>query len=170
MTIFELKLFKLMKKIISVLCFSIFLSKICSAQQFSKAVTKESFTEWNFGVAFIESVAPFPGASFLWGKTHTYENNLIFEYEGGFAFPTLVTGKVGIGKKFENTKAVIGIRPFPFNIYGQMSIAEKENGYWIASIEYNPLNPKIRTSVAVINFGDRRNFELKKKKSIPPSL
>jgi hypothetical protein len=51
-----------------------------------------------------------------------------------------------------------------------MSIAEKENGYWIASIEYNPLNPKIRTSVAVINFGYRRNFELKKKKSIPPSL
>lgn len=29
------------------------------------------------------------------------------------------------------------------------SSAEKENGYWIASVEYNPLNPKIRTSVAV---------------------
>ena len=92
--------------------------------------SENSFIEWNFGIAFIaEENFPFPGTSVLWGESYTNENNLIFEFEVGFALPTLVTGKLGIGKKFNNTKVVVGIRPFPFNIYGQASFFGDENGY-----------------------------------------
>mgnify|MGYP000942015114 CR=1 FL=1 len=96
-------------------------------------------------------------------KKYRNENNLIFEYEVGFAFPTLVTGKLGIGKKFNNTKVVVGIRPFPFNVYGQSSFANRENGYWITSIEFNPINSRNRISNSILNFGYRWDLGSKKK-------
>jgi hypothetical protein len=58
-----------------------------------------------------------------------------------------------VGKKFNNTKVIVGIRPWPFNIYGQSSFGEKEIGYWITSIEYNPNNSTDRLSKAILNFG-----------------
>ena len=152
-----------MKKLILFFCFSVFFIASNYAQELSKGVSKDSFIEWNFGVAFLEGEnILFPGASVLWGKTYINEKDLIFEYEAGFALPTLVTAKLGIGKKFNNTKGVVGIRPFPFNVYGQTSFAKSENRYWIASIEYNPMNSKDRFSNALLNIGyrwylDRKN-------------
>ena len=151
-----------MKKLILFSCFSVFFIASNYAQEFSKGVSKDSFIEWNFGVAFLEGEnIPFPGASVLWGKTYINEKDLIFEYEAGLAFPTLVTAKLGIGKKFNNTKVVVGIRPFPFNVYGQTSFAKSENRYWIASIEYNPMNSKDRFSNALLNFGYRWHLDRK---------
>ena len=152
-----------MKKLILFFCFSVFFIASNYAQELSKGVSKDSFIEWNFGVAFLEGEnILFPGASVLWGKTYINEKDLIFEYEAGFALPTLVTAKLGIGKKFNNTKVVVGIRPFPFNVYGQTSFAKSENRYWIASIEYNPMNSRDRFSNALLNIGyrwylDRKN-------------
>ena len=130
-----------------------------SAQEQTHVVSKNSFVEANLGVAFLEGEGfPFPGASVLWGQTYISKSNLIFEYEAGFAFPTLVTAKLGVGKKFNNTKVIVGIRPWPFNIYGQSSFGEKEIGYWITSIEYNPNNSTDRLSKAILNFGYRWNL------------
>ena len=131
-----------------------------SAQEQTNVVSKNSFIETNFGVAFLngEGGIPFPGASVLWGQTYINKNNLIFEYEAGFAFPTLVTAKLGVGRKFNNTKFIVGIRPWPFNIYGQFSFGEKKIGYWITSIEYNPINSTERLSKAILNFGYRWNL------------
>ncbi len=152
-----------MKKLILCFSFSLFFITSNYGQEFSKEGSKNTFLEWNFGVALIEEENfPFPGASFLWGKTYINEKDLIFEYQVGFAFPTLVTGKLGIGKKFNDTKVVVGIRPFPFNVYGQSSFAKSENGYWIASIEYNPMNSRDRFSNALLNFGYRWYLDLKK--------
>ena len=158
-----------MKKSLPIFIFVLLFSLSIKAQESttfsdtdnSTGITKTSFFEWNFGVAFIsyDSLIPFPGASALWGTTFINKENLIFEYEVGFAFPTLVTGKLGIGKKFNNTKVVVGIRPFPFNIYGQSSFFVDENGYWIVSLEYNPMNPSDSFSRGILNFGYRWNLD-----------
>lgn len=154
-----------MKKLILFLCFSPLLTAKSIAQQHNENSLKFSFTESNFGIAFLKGESfPFPGVSFLWGDTHINKKNFIFEYEAGFAFPTLVTAKVGIGKKFDNTQVIIGVRPFPFNLYGQFSFAKSENGYWIASMEFNPICSEHRLSNGILNFGYRRNLVLKKGK------
>ena len=161
-----------MKKSLPIFIFVLLFSLSIKAQESttfsntdpSTGITKTSFFEWNFGVAFLsyDSLIPFPGGSALWGTTFINKENLIFEYEVGFAFPTLVTGKLGIGKKFNDTRVVVGIRPFPFNVYGQSSFAKSESGYWIASIEYNPMNSRDRFSNALLNFGYRWYLDLKK--------
>jgi hypothetical protein len=124
--------------------------------------SKNSFVEWNFGVAYIaEDDFIFPGTSYLWGQTYINENNLIFEFEAGLALPSIVTGKLGIGKKFNNTKVIVGVRPFPFNLYLQSSFTNGKKGYWVASIEFNPLNSNTSLSFgsrAILNFGYRWNI------------
>ena len=148
-----------MKKTLLVTVLLFFFMNSSSAQETSKWTSENSFIEWNFGVALISDVNfPFPGTSVLWGKTLINENNFIFEYEGGFAFPTLVTGKIGIGKKFNTTNLTFGVRPWPFHLYTQATFAPMENGYWITSVEVNPLNknsPISFGSVAMITFGYR---------------
>jgi len=120
------------------------------------------FVELNMGVALASLVLendrsnfPFPGFSFLWGKTINYDNNIILEYEGGISLPSIVTGKVGIGKKYNNSTFVAGIRPFPANFYIQTSFAHKEKGYWILSLEYNPFE-----SDNLIAFGSKSLFTI----------
>ena len=130
----------------------------------STGITKTSFFEWNFGVAFLsyDSLIPFPGGSALWGTTFINKENLIFEYEVGFAFPTLVTGKIGVGKRFNNTSVVIGVRPWPTTVYLQTSFSTTKEKSWIASIEGNPLGDNF--TVGNINVGYRWNITLKKVK------
>ena len=124
----------------------------------STGITKTSFFEWNFGVAFLsyDSLIPFPGGSALWGTTFINKENLIFEYEVGFAFPTLVTGKIGVGKRFNNTSVVIGVRPWPTTVYLQTSFSTTKEKSWIASIEGSPLGEDI--IIGNINVGYRWNI------------
>ena len=162
-----------MKKIIlfSLFCF-LFFTPISKAQEsthfshfFGGGITKTSFFEWNFGIAFVtlgsEDYLPFPGSSALWGTTFINQENLIFEYEVGFAFPLLVTGKIGIGKRFNNTNFVVGVRPWPFNLYAQTSFSTNKNRSWIASIEGNPLDSDDRISAGNFNVGYRWNITSK---------
>ncbi len=120
--------------------------------------TSSRFLDLNFGLAFTDLLIDddnssfiFPGVSFLWGNTITYANNTVLEFEAGFAFPSIVTGKIGIGKKFENSTIIAGVRPFPLNIYVQSSFAHSDRGYWTVSFEHNPL----RDSDNLISFGSR---------------
>ena len=131
----------------------------------STGITKTSFFEWNFGIALVsfdtDAYIPFPGASALWGTTFINQENLIFEYEVGFAFPTLVTGKIGVGKRFNNTNVVVGVRPWPTTVYLQTSFSTTKEKSWIASIEGNPID---FGSIGNINVGYRWNITLKKVK------
>ena len=151
-----------MKKLLLIFLLSFFFFGNSEAQEISTEKSKNSFVEWNFGVAYIvEDNFVFPGTSVLWGRTYINENNLILEYEAGFALPSLVTGKLGIGKKFNNTKVIVGVRPFPFNLYLQSSFTKGKKGYWITSIEFNPLNSDSSLSFgskAILNFGYRWNI------------
>lgn len=155
-----------MKKIISISLLTFLFFSNSKAQETATEKSKHSFIELNFGLALItyEEIGAFPGTSVLWGKTYINENNLVFEYEAGFALPGLVTGKVGIGKKFDNTKVIVGVRPYPFNLFLQSSFATGKKGYWITSIELNPLDSDKSISVyskAILNFGYRWNLSKK---------
>ena len=154
-----------MKKLLFVLLFLFFFMNTSSAQEPSKWTSENSFIEWNIGIAFIEDFSiPFPGTSVLWGKTFINKNDFIFEYEAGLAFPSLVTAKIGIGKQYNNTKITFGIRPLPFHLYTQASFSVGENGYWITSLEVNPLGTKSEISfgsLAILNFGYRWNLDRK---------
>ena len=144
----------------------LFIFQTSNAQKSTSISSENSFIEWNVGIAFIaDENFPFPGTSVLWGKTHVNENDIIFEYQAGFAFPSLITGKIGVGKMFGSTKVIAGIRPFPFNVFLQSSFAVRKNGYWIASAELNPLNAKNNISFeskAIVNVGYRWSLNVKK--------
>ena len=138
------------------------LSLLLSGNSDAQGKSRNSFIEWNFGIAYINdnywAQGFLPGTSVLWGRTHINDNNFIFEYEAGFALPSIVTGKLGIGKKFNNTKVIVGVRPFPFNLYLQSSFMGGRKGYPIVSIEYNPLDDSPLSffgSTAILNFGYR---------------
>lgn len=150
-----------MKKLLLISFLLCFYGKI-ESQETSVGKVRSSFVEWNFGVAYMsDEDFIFPGTSVLWGRTYINENNVIFEYEAGLALPTIVTGKLGIGKKFNNTKVLMGVRPFPFHLFIQSSFTNGKKGYWIASIEFNPLNseaPLSFQSRAILNFGYRWNI------------
>jgi hypothetical protein len=156
----------IMKKLVLISLLSFFFFTNIEAQEIATGKSKHSFVEWNFGLAYItgsgiaQDIDLSPGTSVLWGKTYINENNFIFEYEAGFALPGIVTGKVGMGKKFDNTKVIVGVRPYPFNLFLQSSFATGKKGYWITSIELNPLDTDKSISVyskAILNFGYRWN-------------
>jgi hypothetical protein len=145
--------------------FCLFFLHVVNAQESAKRVgesnivlkgfQKESFKEWNFGVAIMKgSNFPFPGGSYLWGATFINEKDFIIEYQYGFALPTLLTGKLGIGKRFKKTEVVVGVRPLPFNVYGQTSFVKGKEGDWIVSFEFNPMS-NVGLSKAIFNVGYR---------------
>ncbi|MDT0621453.1 hypothetical protein [Croceitalea vernalis] len=157
-----------MKKLILIALFILTLINESKGQETTTNKTFNSFVEWNFGVALIGDDLGidgiFPGTSVLWGRTYISKNDIIFEYQAGFALPSLVTGKIGVGRKFNNTQVVLGVRPFPFNTYLQSSFTNKKKGYWIISLEYNPLDSGSDISFeskAILNFGYRWHINKK---------
>jgi len=96
----------------------------------SFAQSSESYKEINFGVItdmVFDGDQIWPGASFLWGKTYYYNNNIVLDYQAGFAFPTLATGKIGFGLGGSNFATIIGFRPYPATAYLQFSKNQRFN-------------------------------------------
>ena len=150
-----------MKNLLLISLLSIFFFGNLEAQGISTGKSKNSFVEWNYGVAFPQDdFFIFPGTSVLWGRTYINENNFIFEYEAGLALPTIVTGKLGIGKIFPNNKIIIGVRPYPFNLYFQRSFTKGKKGYWIYSIEFNPLEFNRFDPIERLSFGSKAIFNI----------
>ena len=87
----------------------------------------EKFVELNIGVATIDSYSfddGFPGASFLWGQTRQISDNRIFEHQVGFAFPSLVTGKLAYGIGNLQKYIAIAVRPWPLSVGPQAKIGK----------------------------------------------
>jgi len=99
-----------------ILSILIFIGIECEAQ--------EQFTslEWNAGVSASDADEGeyFPGCSYLIGTTYITESNVVVDAQIGLAFPTGVTGKVGVGFKGENAIITAGIRPYPSHVYLQL--------------------------------------------------
>lgn len=102
---------------------------------FGYTQTTTKYVEVNIG--FSTGIVPFfPGASVLYGATDRYPSGFIMDYEGGIAFPTLVTGKFGLGYDANGTEITAGIRPWPPTTYGQVRIDRpNKNADIILSIE-----------------------------------
>ncbi len=85
----------------------------------------EKFVELNIGVATIDSYSfddGFPGGSFLWCQTRQISDNRIFEHQVGFAFPSLVTGKLAYGIGNLQKYIAIAVRPWPLSVGPQAKI------------------------------------------------
>jgi len=154
--------------------FLICFANIASAQLKERIIWRgkplQTFIEWNVGIAYLgnnEFPYFFPGTSVLWGQTFT-SNNIVLEYETGLALPTGMsgnlgmglTGKFGLGLNFNNTSVIIGVRPYPSQLYIQSSFAVSKQGYYIVSVEYNPFDQDERSelsfySLSIINLGYR---------------
>ena len=84
----------------------------------TKAQYSTKYKEFNVGLHIdSDDDLVFPRVSFLWGKTTYFSNNILLDYEYGFALPTLVTGKIGLGIGNSNNTVVLGVRPFPTSGY-----------------------------------------------------
>jgi hypothetical protein len=85
----------------------------------------EKFVELNVGMAAIDGYSyslGFPGASFLWGHTRQISDNRIFEHQVGFAFPSIVTGKLAYGIGNLQKYIAIAVRPWPLSVGPQAKI------------------------------------------------
>ena len=150
-----------MKKSLPIFIFVLLFSLSINAQEStafsdtypSDGIIKTSFFEANAGLAFVPF--PFPGVSYLYGTTFVNKDDVIFEYQIGLALPSLFTAKLGMGKRFDNTDVVIGIRPFQLHFYAQTSFNNNATNSWIASIEVGTQNEESLFSAAMINVGYR---------------
>jgi hypothetical protein len=98
---------------------------------------------------FSDDFQLYPGASFLLGKTHYFNNNTLLDYQAGFAFPTVVTGKIGFGVGDSDFATIIGIRPYPSTAYLQIGINQRSN----FSVEY--VVPELFGEALIITYGIR---------------
>ena len=97
------------------------------------------YVESNFGVANIDGLGVFPGASVLFGKRFEKpESNFLFDMQVGLAFPSIITAKIGGGvflNKEKKSAVVFGVRPWPFHLYSQINFNQGKRGQWIVSVE-----------------------------------
>ena len=85
-----------------------------------------SYKEFNGGLYLGGDDLPvFPGISFLVGRTNYYDN-IVIDYEIGFALPTVFTGKAGVGFGDQNNASIIGVRPWPTTAFIQHVWSEKK--------------------------------------------
>ena len=87
----------------------------------------EKFIELNIGMASIDGYTiglGWPGASLLWGQTHQIAENRIFEHQVGFAYPSIVTGKLAYGIGNLEKYIAIAVRPWPLTVGPQAKIGK----------------------------------------------
>ena len=92
----------------------------------------QNYIDANFGFAIIEldGIAPFPGASFLFGRRAFVSQKTFLDFELGFAFPTIATAKIGVGERNPVTgkSVAVGIRPWPAHLYIQFGKEDNRCG------------------------------------------
>lgn len=90
-----------------------------------EAGRSERYIESNWGMAIINpnSGVVFPGTSVLAGGRHFISNHGFVEAQGGFALPSILTAKLGGGKKWDSGWSLsTGIRVFPLHGYLQTGV------------------------------------------------
>jgi hypothetical protein len=80
-----------------------------------------NYIDASWGLALIEERVPLPGASVLFGRRVFRSETMFVDGEVGLALPSVVTGKLGLGKLNPSTgrTVTLGIRPFPSHLYIQ---------------------------------------------------
>ena len=110
---------------------------ICPLTLFSQSKNINKYKEFNFGVyANFDDGFIFPGASFLFGKKNYFNKKFLLDYQIGIAFPSIFTGKIGVGLGNKKYARIFGIRVYPSSTYIQLSFNERNN----ISFEYLPFS------------------------------
>lgn len=93
--------------------------------QAQEAGRSDSYIESNWGVAIVNpnSGVGFPGTSVLAGGRHFISSHGFVEAQGGLALPSILTAKLGGGKKWDSGWSLsTGIRVFPLHGYLQTGV------------------------------------------------
>lgn len=126
------------------------------------------YIELNFGVAKIYDTGVFPGTSLLVGNKFELKDNLFLDTEIGLALPSIITGKIGVGRyihKKTQTAFIVGVRPWPFHLYCQVNLPEGKRGQWILSAELGTGKVYSMESSFIANFGYQWKINRKEKKN-----
>lgn len=106
----------------------LFVLTLLTSLHAQEAGRSESYIESNWGLANIiggdfNTLAVFPGTSVLAGGRHFISPHGFLEVQGGLAFPSILTAKLGGGKKWDSGWSLsTGIRVFPLHGYLQTGV------------------------------------------------
>ena len=112
----------MMRPSLTALLLALAISTSLQAQEARRSV---SYIESNWGVAIVNpnSGVGFPGTSVLAGGRHFISSHGFVEAQGGLAFPSILTAKLGGGKKWDSGWSLsTGIRVFPLHGYLQTGV------------------------------------------------
>jgi hypothetical protein len=71
----------------------------------------------------------FPGFSIVFVETKQLKNNKVSEWQIGYAFPTFLTGKLGIGFGNLNKNLMVTIRPWPLFFGPQLKLGKMSSSF-----------------------------------------
>ena len=92
-----------------------------------------SYWEFNAGLASVyEAEAFFPGCSFLIGRQTSFGKSGFVDQQIGLAFPSIVTGKIGVGSKTEKASVSAGVRLFPGFAYVQFATKSQQRNFTVS--------------------------------------
>lgn len=111
----------------------------------SQAQSHTNWTYWEFnaGLAhFPFETFVFPGCSFLIGRQTTFGKTGFVDQQIGLAFPSMVTGKMGVGSKSENGSVSAGVRLFPGFAYVQFATKSNHRNFTLSIERALQLRPR----------------------------
>jgi len=84
------------------------------------------YVETNAGLSYTEEIGLAPGISFLYGQRKFLSNTTFLDVQGGVAFPSIVTMKVGCGYRsaVSGFSASTGVRIWPAHAYVQFGLPD----------------------------------------------
>lgn len=124
---------------------------------FSQFEKNRTYFELNGGIAMLSSDLDggiFPGLSCIFGRQVFINNSVFFEFQGGFALPSIATAKTGFGFTADGIGASAGLRIFPMMGYVQVHFPTK-NGQFNISAEASPL---VNNDPNFLSFGAKNLF------------
>ena len=109
------------------------------------------YIESNWGIAFIQDLnVPFPGTSFLLGRQSS-KGKAFWEIQGGVAFPSTWTAKVGAGVRSERGPHFsTGVRIFPLHAYLQAGFPTKRCEREVSKAKLRRLAKRGKTAANIL--------------------
>ncbi len=158
-------------KFITMKIVNLILALIFSGYGFSQIPSSRTYVEMNGGMARLSDEWDggwFPGASILIGHQNYITQNIFIEIQGGVAFPSIATVKMGVGAASEGIGISFGVRVFPSMCYAQVHFPTK-NGQFNISGEVSPFTNSNYSNLSfgaknIINIGYQKNIGKSRRK------
>lgn len=130
---------------------------------------KQPYIEVNtgIGVEYRWKVSNRPFTSITFGTTIDMGDYSLIDMQAGFGFPSVVTGKFGLGSylgKKETIPMILGVRLYPIMLYTQLYIPHKNQGLFSVTIEIGTGGSRALGYTNILNIGYKWPITFKKKK------